>query len=313
MPLPSGTRGSGPGTHPTIGVVVESTEGPWFTQLLSGIEEALVASRGDLMLCSLTAAGHYDAAQAFRWIRERRVDGLLFASLTMRERSLLEAAVDVQMPLVVVSPDEPLPGHHVVRGDNRRAGMLVAHHLADLGHTRIAFAGGRFNSGDSQDRLRGLTEGLAARQRPLDPNRIHHCNSYYAEAGAAFARVFLQRPLDVTAIVLANDALALGFRRVALQRGIRIPEDLSIVGFDGVPEGDLVWPGLTTVAQPMQKMGQLATRTLLAEIESPGAVPRKTIELQMDLVRRESTGPARPLPRPRNGRIPGLETPRVQP
>jgi LacI family transcriptional regulator len=287
-----------------IGVVVESTEGPWFTQLLSGMEAGLVESQTDLMLASLTARGHYDSAQVSRWIADRRVDGILFASLTRRERPLLDRAAALGLPIVIIAPDEPLPGHHVVRGDNRRAGMLVAHHLADLGHTRIAFAGGRFNSIDSHDRLRGLTEGLAARARPLHPSWIHHCNSYYAEAGAAFARLFFDRPLDVTAVVLANDALALGFMRVALQLGVRVPDALSIVGFDGVPEGDLVWPGLTTVAQPMREMGRLACRKLLAECERPGLEARVAIELPMNLVRRDSTAKPAVTYRPRAAAAP---------
>ena len=220
---------------------------------------------------------------------------MIFASLTRRDHPLVDSAVAAGLPLVVIAPDEPLTEHHVVRCDNRRAGMLVAHHLADLRHSRIAYATGRFNSLDSKDRLRGLTEGLAARARPLHPSRIHHCNSYYADAGAAFARLLLERPLDVTAIVLANDALALGFMRVALRHGVHIPEDLSIVGFDCVPEGDLVWPGLTSVAQPMVEMGRLACATVLAELADPGSVTLTTTELPMELVRRDSTGRARVL------------------
>jgi LacI family transcriptional regulator len=277
----------------TIGVIVESTEGPWFTQLLSGIEEALAEPRVSLMLASLMPRGRYDADMAHAWIEEGLVDGLIFASLTRREQPLVDAAVAAGLPFVVVAPDDHLPQHHVVRCDNRRAGMLVAHHLADLRHSRIAYASGRLNSLDSQDRLRGLSEALAARARPLNPSRVHHCNSYYAEAGAALARVLLERPLDVTAIVLANDALALGFMRVALRHGVRIPEDLSIVGFDCVPEGDHVWPGLTSVAQPMREMGRRACRTVLAEIADAGSIPLATLELPMELVQRDSTARAR--------------------
>jgi LacI family transcriptional regulator len=279
----------------TVGVIVESTEGPWFTHLLSGIEQALLEPRVSLMLASLMPLGRYDAGTARAWIEEGLVDGLIFASLTRRDQPLVDAAVAAGVPLVVVAPDERLAEHHVVRCDNRRAGMLVAHHLADLRHSRIAYATGRFNSLDSQDRLRGLTEGLAARARPLHPSRIHHCNSYYADAGAAYARLLLERPLEVTAIVLANDALALGFMRIALRHGVRIPDDLSIVGFDCVPEGDLVCPGLTSVAQPMVEMGRLACATVLAELADPGSVPLATIELPMELVQRDSTSRARVL------------------
>ena len=102
-----------------------------------------------------------------------------------------------------------------------------------------------------------------------------------------FARTFFELPLDLTAIVFANDALASGFMRVAHQRKIRIPEDLSIVGFDGLPEDELLWPALTSVAQPMQEMGSAACRRLFEAIDSPGRL--QTIEFPMSLTAREST------------------------
>lgn len=292
MPMEPYEPTSGPARRGAIGVVVESTEGPWFTQLLSGIEEALVTANRDLVLVSLTPLGRFDATCARRAITERTIDGLVFAGMTRRDRALQAAADSAGIPSLAVSPDEPLDDHDVVRGNNRRAGMLVAHHLADLGHARVAYAGGRLNSWDSQDRLRGLSEGLACRARPLNPAWIHQCNSYYTESGVALARQLLDRPFEVTAMVLANDALALGFMQVALRRGIRIPDDLSVVGFDGVPEGDLMVPGLTTVAQPMRAMGRLACTRLIATIEGSASGPPATIELPMELVRRDSTGAA---------------------
>ena len=92
-------------------------------------------------------------------------------------------------------------------------------------------------------------------------------------------------------MVLANDALASGFMRVAHKAGIRIPGDLSIVGFDGLPEGERLWPALTSVAQPMREMGAAACRRLFEVIDTPGQV--QTIEFPMRLVVRESTAAAR--------------------
>lgn len=135
-----------------------------------------------------------------------------------------------------------------------------------------------------QDRLKQL--GLS-----LDQRHIWHCESYEPQAGIEFARILLAAPLDITALVMGNDALALGFLRVALQRGIRVPENLSVVGFDNVPEGEFVWPGLTTVAQPMREMGRTACRLLFESITASGDV--RADEFPMHLVVRESTGAAR--------------------
>ncbi len=89
-------------------------------------------------------------------------------------------------------------------------------------------------------------------------------------------------------MALANDALALGFLRVAHERGVRVPHDLSVIGFDGLPAGELAWPSLTTVAQPMREMGRVACRRLFDAIEAPGVLEK--IQFRMTLVARESTG-----------------------
>jgi LacI family transcriptional regulator len=271
-----------------IGVVVDSTNDPWFTQLLAGIEEELSLNDASLMLASLELRGHYDPNIAFQWIRERRVDGLVIAKSQRRERSLLHAAVEAGIPTVTVAPDEAVSHAHVIACNNTAAGATVADHLADLGHRRIAFVGGPEHSIDSKHRLRGLRDRLKVLGIELHSKLVSFCGGYEAEKGIEFGRLFLAKPLDITALVAANDAIALGFMRVAQQRGIRIPQQLSIVGFDNVPEGALVWPGLTTVAQPMREMGQAACRRLFEAIASPMDLAR--IEYPMQLVIRESTG-----------------------
>jgi LacI family transcriptional regulator len=125
----------------------------------------------------------------------------------------------------------------------------------------------------------------------LDPTCVFSCGSYEVAAGDAFARTFFEVPRDLTAIVFANDALASGFMRVAHQRKIRIPEDLSIVGFDGLPEDELLWPALTSVAQPMLEMGSAACRRLFEAIDSPRRL--QTIQFPMSLTARESTAAPR--------------------
>jgi LacI family transcriptional regulator len=280
------------GRQGSIGVVVESSQGPWFTQLLAGIEEELSEHHLSLMLASLALRGRYDATTVAAWIRERRVDGLIFARSLRRERPLLQAAAEARLPFVAVGPDEPVTRGHVVRCDNRSAGALVADHLAALGHTRIAFAGGPRDSRDTTDRLHGLREGLAAHGIRVRTECVSFCRSYEPEAGEEYAQRFLKRRLAVTAVVLGNDALALAFMRVLLRRGIAIPRVLSVVGFDGVPEGARGLPALTTVAQPMREMGRAACHRLLAEIELPGTEQPTSLEYPMELVVRESTGPA---------------------
>jgi LacI family transcriptional regulator, galactose operon repressor len=281
------------GRRGCIGVAVDSSQDPWFVQLLTGIEEELSLRDMSLMLSSLELRGQYDPQVVLEWIRGHRVDGLIVAKSQRRERSLLRAAVEAQLPTIAVVPDETVDHVQLLRCNNVAAGTLAANHLADLGHTRIAFAGGPEHSIDSKHRLRGLREGLAARGIRLDPKAVFACGSWEVSAGTTFAQAFLEQPLSVTAIVLANDVLAFGFMRVAQQRGIKMPQELSIVGFDGLPEGALFYPALTTVSQPMREMGRVACRRLFEAIEDPGRIEKT--EFAMELVVRESTGPAGPL------------------
>jgi LacI family transcriptional regulator len=278
------------GRRGSIGVVVDSIEDPWFVQVLLGIEEELASRDSSLMLASLELLGRYDPARVFEWIRDHRVDGMILAKTQRRDRPILHAAAQARLPVVAVAPDERLADVQVLHCNNFEAGVLIAEHLADLGHTRIAFAGGPAHSIDSKHRLRGVREGLARRKLRLDPAMVLSCGSWAFEAGTTFAQSLLGRPLPMTAMVFANDALALGFLRVAHERGVRVPQDISVTGFDGLPLGALSWPSLTTVAQPIRDMGRVACRRLFEAIAQPGAVEQ--IQFRMTLLPRESSGRA---------------------
>jgi LacI family transcriptional regulator len=277
------------GRRGCIGVVVDSSADPWFVQLLTGIEEELSTRDTGLMLASLELRGQYDPSIVVEWIRDRRVDGLVIAKSQRRERALLKAAVEAQLPTVLIAPDEISTDVHVVRCNNIAAGATVATHLAGLGHWKIGYAGGPDHSIDSKHRLRGLRDELARRGIQMDAKNIFACGSYTSEAGGEFAHKFFESTPDLTALVLANDSLAFGFMRVALQRGIRMPQELSIVGFDGLPHGALFCPALTTVSQPMRDMGRVACCRLYEAIADPGRV--ESTEFPMVLIERESTGP----------------------
>jgi DNA-binding LacI/PurR family transcriptional regulator len=282
------------GRRGSIGVVVDSSDDPWFVQLLKGIEKELATRDTSLMLASTELRDKYDPALVFEWIRDHRVDGLIVTKAQRRERAVFQAAVDVHLPVVAVVPDEHVTHVQVLRSNNRAAGELVASHLANLGHRAIGFAGGPKHSIDSKHRLRGLRDGLAQRGIRLSEAHVYSCDSFEVDAGATLAEELLSKPLEITAIVMANDALAFGFMRVALRLGIQMPDQLSIVGFDGLPQGALAYPALTTVSQPMEEMGRVAVQRLIESIDAPGRV--ETVEFPMELVIRESTARAPSVP-----------------
>ena len=278
----------------TIGVVVETSQGAWFTQLLGGIEEELVLRKASVLLGSLALRGHYDSAAVEAWIRERRVDGVIIVRYGKRERPLLTGLQKASLPCVFIAPDERVRTSLVVRAQNREAGEKITKHLLAFGHRNFWFVGGPSESVDSQERLEGLVSGLAAEGLSLRPTSVLSADSYRAEDAIPAAQKWLKLPRKQapTAVVLANDALAFGFMRVLLQAGVSIPDEVSIAGFDGVPEGALCWPGLTSMAQPVGEMGRYACNALMEMIEARTTRPYSSRDFAMELTVRESTGPA---------------------
>jgi DNA-binding LacI/PurR family transcriptional regulator len=282
------------GRQGCIGVVVESSQGSWFTQVLGGIEEALEEKTISALLGSLELRGRYDQSAVQRWITERRVDGLIFARCTPMEETLVERAKKARIPMVFVAPDEHFGAGPVFSARNRDAAHEIADHLMDLGHRRIGFVGGPGSSHDTIERLKGLREGLATRGLEINPAHLAFAEKYAHEGGIAFAEKWLSLPRTEapTAVIGGNDAIAIGFLRTVLQHGVRVPDEVSVVGFDGIREGALYWPGLTTAQQPSHVMGTAACKALLRAIDNRGTDEPSRVDLPTTLVVRESTGPA---------------------
>lgn len=276
-----------------IGLAVNSTQSPWFTQILGGIEQALSPSKKSVLLASMMLEGNYDPTAVLGWLLEGRVDGLILVRYGRRDRPLLDAAGAAGVPVVLIAPDLSAPADFTVRCDNVNAGWLVAQHLAKLGHERVAFAGGPKESLDSRQRLQGLEEGLAEHDITLPPESIFFGPGYAREAGVRYAESFLalaprERP---SAVVLGNDPMAIGFMRTVLQQGVHVPAEVSVVGFDGTPDGEQIWPGLTTVVQPTRRMAVAACEALLDSVERRQTDRSTSVEFAVELLVRESTAP----------------------
>jgi LacI family transcriptional regulator len=276
-----------------FGLVMEDSQGEWVTQILGGIEEELTSKHISLLVGSLVLRGTYDASTVASWIRERRVDGLIFARPGRRERPLVEAARKAKLALALIAADETFKSGVVLRGNNVDAGREIAEHLYAFGHRRVAYVGGPPESLDSQQRCQGLAEGLGARKLKLLPSNVTFAPRYHREEGEAAARRWLKLPKNraPTAVVLANDLMALGFLRVVLSEGKKVPGDVSVVGFDDIPAASLVFPGLTTVRQNMRAMGVAASRAVLASLAGE-PTERTVIGFPMQLIARQSSGPA---------------------
>jgi LacI family transcriptional regulator len=144
--------------------------------------------------------------------------------------------------------------------------MQAMNYLIELGHRRIGFISGRFDLMSAIRRLRGYEDSLAQAGIPLDPDLIVQ-GDFTAESGLSCARQLLSLPVPPTAIFAANDQSALGAYQAAQEAGLSIPADLSILGFDNIPDAAQAEPGLTTIDQSIQEMGKIAIQMLIKLIE----------------------------------------------
>jgi DNA-binding LacI/PurR family transcriptional regulator len=271
----------------TIGLVVPDLLNQFFATLVGGLEEAAAERDVLVVLCSTDASPEREDYYA-RLLRGRRVDGVVYLTGTgLPPASLVELAANE--PVVFV--DERVPGVDVpfVGVDNRSGARDVMRAVLDAGHRRIAIVGGPGALWTAEQRLAGYREALAG--AGIDPDAVPLIRGDYREgSGHAAATQLLGAAEPPTAIVAANDLMAVGVLACAREWALRVPHDLSIAGFDDIPLARLLQPALTTVRQPARDLGRHAAKLLFARIDAPAGAPGH-VELPAPLVLRESLAP----------------------
>jgi LacI family transcriptional regulator len=265
-----------------IGMLVADFE-PFSTELLKGAADAIRGTGFELVVYS--AGGR--AGERAGW--ERRYLSRLSGTLVDGALLVTPTVVDVSYgaPIVAVDPHTGPSGFPTVDSDNLHGARLATEHLLGLGHRRIAMLTGRPDLESARLRERGYREALAAAGVPVD-DRLVRVGSYDADAALEPARELLAAADRPTAVFAANDVSAIATVEVATGLGLRVPADLSVVGFDNIPESALNDPPLTTVDQPIRTMGQRAIDLLVALIR--GGEPELThVTLPTRLVVRAST------------------------
>ncbi|KGM17712.1 LacI family DNA-binding transcriptional regulator [Actinotalea fermentans] len=214
--------------------------------------------------------------------------GIVAITYGMRSIGLLEAQAN--LPVVVIDPSEVQPADWMTIGGTNWAGAKAAtEHLIGLGHRRIGWVGGPPESEASTDRLHGYRAALQSAGIPLDDS-IETNGDFSVEFGRSAAPPLLGLENRPTALVAANDEIAIGVIEAARSLGLRIPEDLSVTGYDGIPQASWTTPRLTTVFQPLADMGRMAVRMI---VESARGNPPESrhIQLVTRLLVNESTAP----------------------
>lgn len=267
-----------------VELVFRELESMWGVEILRGVEEVASRNRIGVMVSKL---GLHDSKAAMDETAGRRPQCVLSVSwLSDAERDRLAAN---SIPYVVFDPIDDVPdGVPYVAATHFRGGQSAARHLIDLGHRRIAMISGPDHA-FCLARMAGYRSALEVAGLPVDPELIVRMQ-LTREDGHAAAAELLTRPDRPTAIFTANDLQALGVYQAAREAGLRIPEDLSVVGYDDVPVTAWVDPPLTTVHQPLTEMAAAATELALT-LGRGEKIPQLGLEIATHLVVRESTAP----------------------
>jgi DNA-binding LacI/PurR family transcriptional regulator len=268
----------------TIGVIAEEIGDAYGALIISGIEEYLRKNN----YFFLTVIHRHDAKllQTYaQMLLTRGVEGFITTDTSIQQK--------LALPTVAVAGHQRVEGVTNIVLDHKRAVRLALQHLKDLGHEEIAFIKGQTISSDSSARWSAICEvaqELGIQIRPELTIQLEGVDSTPA-IGYPFAKQLLARKQHFTALFAYNDISAIGSIWAIREAGLRVPEDISVMGFDDIPGAAYANPGLTTVRQPLLRMGQIAAQTLVDQIEERGEyVPE--IAIEPEFVVRESTGPA---------------------
>jgi LacI family transcriptional regulator len=246
-----------------IGVIVPDLEDPFCIQVVKGIHRAIVALDYDLLAYTSGSIKQHSRAEG-----EQRYVSLLNGSITDGIIVVTPAAVSfaTSAPLVAIDPNNECPDCVTVTATNHAGAVSAMEYLLGLGHRRIGFIGGRLDLRSAQQRLQGYTDALRQADLPLDPELIT-AGDFTRAAGHGCALRLLSLAEPPTAIFGANDQSAMGAIEAASEAGRRVPGDLSVIGFDNVPEAIYYNPALTTVDQFIDKMGYVATELLIGLVQ----------------------------------------------
>jgi len=290
----------------TVGVLIPDLANPLFPPVIRGIEDRLAES-GYVALLANTDDDPTRERQLLERMRERHVDGLVLAT-ARRGFPAGSGLWEDDLPVVLVNrvvEDRALPA---VAADDVAGIRLAVAHLVRLGHRRIAHVAGPQDLSTGSGRLRGFELGMAEQGLEVDPVQVVEAERYQVAEGLRCARQLLARRPRPTAIVAANDMLALGCYQALGELGLRCPQDCSVVGFNDMPFVDQLSPPLSSVRFDHYAMGREAAQLILERLSSPEG-PTKVVFLPPELVVRSSTAPPprhtrRPASRPsaRSGR-----------
>jgi LacI family transcriptional regulator len=284
---------AGQATH--IGLLYANPSAAYLSQFLIGALHAARSAGVHLLIESCESEDADEQAEVMRRFATSDVEGVILPPPLSESQPILIELESAEIPAVTVALGAPRDGGLNVRIDDHAAAMEMTKYLLDLGHKNIGFIKGHPNIVASHDRYRGFCDALA--EAGIDSGKASIEQGYFSyRSGLTAGERFLSRANPPTAIFASNDDMAAATISVAHRRGLVVPDDLSVVGFDDTALATSVWPELTTVKQPIAAMAEAAVELLIADLRNRGGTPRKFAErvLSHAMIIRESSGPPPP-------------------
>jgi LacI family transcriptional regulator len=272
-----------------IGVLAPDLGTGYIGEILHGVDTELGLNRLDLMLFTTHRTATKEANYVANMVKGM-VDGLLVV-LPRNPADYTGILTAQNFPFVLIDHQgtgNPCPA---VGATNWQGAYNATEYLIELGHKRIGFITGSMDLGAAIDRLDGYKSALRVHHIAEDPRLIYE-GTFFQPDGYAGGRALLNLEDLPTAIFASNDVMAMGAMDAIRSCGLRVPEDVSILGFDDIPQAALVRPALTTVRQPLEQMGRLATQMLIDKLRNPEKEISR-VELPTQLIVRDSTLPSR--------------------
>ncbi|MGP4070060.1 LacI family DNA-binding transcriptional regulator [Halobacillus sp. B29] len=265
----------------TIALILSDMSGPYFSELIKGVQEVTASNQYDLIACSSVGG---DRSTAAKFLREKRVDGAIILATNI-STEMIEASAREDFPIVVLDRDVENPYAIHVEVNNRQGGYQATEHLIQKGHRSIGFVSGPNDSHDNEERFKGYIDALKDHDVPFQ-SRFKMGGEFTREGGYRATKMLIAQQNLPDAIFYANDEMAIGGLQAFDEKRISIPDDVSIVGFDDIQLSAYVSPPLTTVRQPKYEAGALAVHMIFQMLA--GEKVERNYNLSTEFIERAS-------------------------
>ncbi|NGQ96707.1 LacI family transcriptional regulator [Brevibacillus sp. SYP-B805] len=268
----------------TIALILPDIANPFFPEMARGVEDVAQAYGYTVILCNSDDQGHKEKSY-IEMLKKKYIDGIIFASNTLGQADVEQMRRN-NIPLVVLDRAPTRQLCSVIRSQNYEGARLAVRHLLEMGCRKIAHIYGPQELITAKKRLLGYEESV--KHFPWYTPSLMVPGHFRVDGGLRAVKELFEKHPDIDGIFCGNDLMAIGALKGLYQLGVRVPEDVALIGFDGIGLTEITQPELSTVAQPIYEMGSLAAKVLIETIETGVTEPR-LYELEVALVARDST------------------------